>query len=95
MNSKFQIFFRCNSWKDREHTPGVYKDWFDGEKFREYQEWMNDDSYDLSLCLMVNLDWWQPYKRTVYSLGGIYTSVLNLPREIRQKLENIFTLGTV
>jgi hypothetical protein len=42
---------------------------------------------------MINIDWWQKFKRTVHSLGGIYSSILNLPRDIRQKLDNIFTLG--
>ena len=29
----------------------------------------------------------------VASKGEIYATILNLPREIRQKVENIFTLG--
>ena len=29
----------------------------------------------------------------VASKGEIYATILNLPREIRQKAENIFTLG--
>ena len=54
---------------------------------------MSSEEYDLSICLVINIDWWQKFKRTVHSLGGIYAAVLNLPRAIRQKLENIFTLG--
>jgi hypothetical protein len=68
-------------------------DWFDCEKFRDEKEWLENDEYDMSIALLVNIDWWQPFQRMVHSMGGVYSSVLNLPREIRQKLENIFTIG--
>ena len=89
------IYFvvRCNQWKDRDESDKL-RDWFDGTQFlEEYKEWVSSEEYDLSICLVINIDWWQKFKRTVHSLGGIYAAVLNLPRAIRQKLENIFTLG--
>ena len=37
----------------------------------------------------MNVDWFEPYERGVYSVGVIYLIIQNLPREERYKLENI------
>jgi hypothetical protein len=37
---------------------------------------------DSHLGLMLNLDWFQPYDGTVYSIGIIYAAICNLPRDI-------------
>ena len=42
---------------------------------------------------MLNLDWFQPYDGTIYSIGVIYAAICNLPRDIRFKRENLLTLG--
>ena len=42
---------------------------------------------------MLNLDWFQPYDGTIYSIGIIYASICNLPHDIRFKRENLLTLG--
>ena len=83
---------RTMHWLERDRSD-AYRDLFDGSQFSEHRDWIRDKAFDLSLCLMINIDWWQKFKRTVHSLGGIYSSILNLPRDIRQKLDNIFTLG--
>ena len=46
-------------------------------------------------CYMVtlNVDWFQPFTHTQYSLGAIYLTVQNLPREIRYKEENVILVG--
>lgn len=44
---------------------------------------------------MLNVDWFQPFKHTNYSVGAIYLSVLNLPREERFKRENIMLIGII
>jgi hypothetical protein len=41
----------------------------------------------------LNLNWFQPYDGTMYSIGVIYIVICNLPRNIRFKRENILTLG--
>ena len=38
-----------------------------------------------SLGLMLNLDWFQPFKHRKYSIGVIYLAIMNLPRAIRFK----------
>ena len=80
-------------WRDRQRVEGVYSDWFDGKRFEEEKEWLSDERNDLNIVLLTNVDWWQVFQRTVHSMGAIYASILNLPRELRQQLENIMTLG--
>src|SRR5271167_318997 len=48
---------------------------------------------DSHLGIMINLDWFQPFKLSVYSCGAIYGVICNLPREVRFKKKNILTLG--
>ena len=39
------------------------------------------------------MDWFQPFQRDVYSVGAIYLTIQNLPRNIRCKPENILLVG--
>lgn len=41
----------------------------------------------------MNVDWFNPYKHTQYSAGAIYLVVMNLPRKLRYKFENILLPG--
>ena len=51
---------------------------------------------ETSLALQLNLDWFQPFtRRNNISVGAIYLSILNLPREDRYKLENVILLGII
>lgn len=45
--------------------------------------------------LLLNVDWLQPYKHVEYSVGVIYLVILNLPRSIRYKRENIILYGVI
>ena len=48
-----------------------------------------------SIAFMLNIDWFQPYKHRVYSIGVIYLAIMNLPRAIRFKRENIILVGLI
>ena len=68
---------------------------YDGKIWREFQ---NVDgrpflSQPGALALMMNVDWFQVYSNSPYSVGVIYFSVLNLPRTERFKKENIIVSG--
>lgn len=45
--------------------------------------------------IMLNVDWFQPFKNTNYSVGAIYLTILNLPRSQRFKKENIILVGLI
>src|ERR1700722_10100000 len=51
------------------------------------------DVADSHLRLMLNIDWFQPYDGTIYSIGVIYAAICNLPRDIHFKRKNLLTLG--
>lgn len=43
----------------------------------------------------IMVDWFQPFKFSNYSVGAVYLSVLNLPREERFKRNNIILVGII
>ena len=49
-------------------------------------------SYRRNLALMMNVDWFQPFKHSPYSVGVIYLAVMNLPRAERFKRRNIIVV---
>ena len=48
-----------------------------------------------SLGVMLNVDWFQPYKHTNHSCGVIYLVPMNRPREERFKPENVIIVGII
>ena len=48
-----------------------------------------------NLALMLNMDFFQPYKHVQYSLGALYAVVMNLPRAERYKQENVILIGLI
>ena len=86
----------CEEWRSSYNTsPGVMKDVYDGKIWKEFQNYNGSSflSEPFSLELMINVDWFQPYKHTQYSVGAIYVTVLNLPRHLRNKTNNIILVG--
>lgn len=47
----------------------------------------------LNLGVLLNVDWFQPYKHSPYSVGVISVIILNLPPQERYKLENRIIIG--
>ena len=43
--------------------------------------------------LLLNINWFKPFKHSTYSVGVIFLVVLNLPRSIRFKRENVLLYG--
>ena len=58
---------------------------------------MEDHFYlnHITFGLMLNCNWFQPFHHTQYSIGVIYLVILNLPRTIRFKPENIIIVGII
>lgn len=83
----------CERWRLREQTmPGDYLgDIYDGQIWKQFRSDFLALPYSYLLCL--NVDWFQPYKHIQYSVGAIYVTVQNLPREERFKSENIILVG--
>lgn len=85
----------CNKWRTRTVKNNVLQDIYDGRLWDEFQ--VHDGlpflSCPLSFAFTINLDWFQPFKHSTYSIGAIYMTVLNLPRNLRNKQENVLLVG--
>ncbi len=48
-----------------------------------------------NFCLTLNVDWFQPFKRTTHSTGVMYLAIQNLPRKERFLSENVIVAGVI
>ena len=88
----------CEEWRHIQRKEDNYCDVYDGKIWQDFCNY--DGSPFLSepnnLALMLNMDFFQPYKHLKgYSVGGIYCIIMNLPREIRYKQENVLLIGLI
>lgn len=91
------FFNSCELWRARNAEVGVLSDVYDGQVWKDFQSFNNEPflSESGNYALMMNLDFFQPYKYVQYSLGAIYMTVLNLPRGVRNKQENVILVGLI
>ncbi|GBC25642.2 uncharacterized protein LOC110231456 [Rhizophagus irregularis DAOM 181602=DAOM 197198] len=93
-------------WANRSVNDRVLCDIYDGEIWKNFsnsgiivndesdeQRFFNKEHADDHLGIMINVDWFQPFERTIHSSGAIYGAICNLPRELRFKPENMLILG--
>ena len=67
-------------------------DVYDGKLWKDWKPYLDIPG---NLLLMLNVDWFKPFKHSPYSVGVIYLVILNLPRMMRFKPENIIIVGTI
>ena len=68
---------------------------YDGAIWQERYQENHSIASPPNLSLMMNIDWFNPYEETQYSVGAIYLLVQNLPRYERFKLKNIILVGLI
>lgn len=89
----------CDHWRKRtdEVPAGILADVYDGEVWKDFnsEKYSNFLSRPGNLLLSLNVDWFQPFRRTKYSVGVMYLVILNLPRDERYKIENIILSGII
>ena len=90
----------CEDWRKRCTTSSQFLsmfDVYDGQVWHDF----TCDKYGKFLhnpfcyLLTMNVDWFQPFTHTEYSIGAIYLTVQNLPRHLRYKEENIILIGII
>ena len=89
---------KLNSWRTRPMLPNGYmKDIFDGQIWKEFmsEQCSNFLQQPMNLLLMLNVDWFQPYKHVAYSVGVIYLTIQNLPRHERFLKHNLIICGVI
>ena len=76
----------CELWRSRQIDEGVLSDVYDGKVWSDFQSYGGQPflSEPGNFALMLNMDFFQPYKHVQYSVGAIYMTILNPPRGIRQ-----------
>jgi len=85
----------CQEWRKRKPGPGLYRDVYDGKVWKQQEEEGYFDASPYRFALMLNIDWFKPFKHRKYSVGAMYLTVLNLPREERFRKENMLLVGVI
>lgn len=91
------FFSDCEAWRHRNED-GMLHDVYDGRVWKEFMNYKGTKpflSQPGNFALIMNMDFFQPYKHVQYSVGAIYLNVLNLSRDIRYKQENTILLGLI
>ena len=78
-------------------TCNFLSDICDGEIYRNFKDNYGDLFFHdkCNIGFMLNVDWFNPFKNSEYSLGAIYIVILNIAREYRFKWENVILLGLI
>ena len=98
--SRKDFWFKCNLWKrDRDfHSAAeILTDVFDGKVWCEFLFVGGEPllAGERSLGVMLNVDWFQPFKLARYSVGVVYLVIMSLPRNERFKVENVIVVGII
>ena len=82
---------------DDIHDQTVLFDIDDGPVYKSRLAMLNSRKCLDQICLVlnVNVDWFQPYKRVQHSVGAIYASISNLPRQVRYQMENMLLVSVI
>lgn len=92
------FYERCKEWR-REFVRNCshLSDMYCGRVWNEFLQFNGQPFLSASnnIALMLNIDWFQPFKHRVYSIGVIYLAIINLPRAVRFKRENIILVGLI
>jgi len=75
----------------------VLADIYDGRVWKQFLNYNGKPflSQKYNLGLMLDCDWFKPYDHSSYSVGVFYLVILNLPRAIRFKPENVPIAGII
>ena len=87
----------CELWRKRTMPDGYLADVYDGRVWKKFLNVNGRDFLNVpyNLAFMLNIDWFEPFQHSPYSVGVIYLALLNLPRSLRFKWENIFVVGII
>ena len=86
---------KCELWRERDVPHGFLADVFDGHVWKEWQ-YVNGKAFlavSRNYAFMFNVDWFQPFKHSSYSVSALYMVLMNLSRSERFKLENVILVG--
>ena len=75
----------------------MYTDIYDGMIWEKFQSIHGEPFLEAPnyLGLILNIDWFNPFKHVQYSVGVLYLVIANLPRSERYKIENVIIVGVL
>ena len=82
----------CELWRLRSVPQNTLCDIYDGQVWKDFQ-FVSGTPFlaaPHNLGLMLNIDWFTPFKHSPYSVGAIYMVITNLPRSERFKKRMYF-----
>ena len=88
----------CEEWRNQLQNEETLSDVYDGQTWKDFQSYNGKEflSAPGNYGLMLNFDFFQPTKHSKdYSVGVLYPVLLNLPRHLRFKWENVIVVGIV
>ena len=86
-----------SEWRTREIPSDVMCDMYDGNLWKSFLT-IDEEDFLLdryTIALLLNTDWFQPYKHIEYSAGAIYIAIINFPRKMRYLKENVLLIGVI
>ena len=88
---------KCEEWRNRSISTGYVADVYDGAMWRRFNSAEMNEFLSSPYCYLMtlNVDWFQPFEHGIYSVGAVYLTLQNLPRNERYKTENIILIGIV
>ena len=89
---------KCEEWRTSIVDPNLYTDVYSGKVWKEFLCYNGQQflSQPYNFALMMNMDFFQSsYKHVNYSIGAVYLSILNLPRTLRYKQENVILVSLI
>ena len=90
---------KIEHWRTRVPISGVLTDIYDGTMWRDEYQYDSNGRALLAaahtLCFMLHVDWVSPFEYSNYSVGIVFLVILNLPRELRFKVENVILIGVI
>ena len=80
MVKKDDFVSKCEKWRTHVTSDQTFCDVYDSQVWQNFNsvEGMNFLTSHFYLLTM-NVDWFEPFERGIYSVGAIYLSVQNLP----------------
>ena len=92
-----EFFRKCEAWRCRSISNQLFADVYDGQIWKDfmYCDGRPFLAFPNNFMLSLNVDWFQPFKRTTYSCGAIYMAIQNLPRSERFLSDNIILVGVI
>ena len=86
----------CEQWRTRPNFAqhGYVSDVYDGGVWQSFLE-SGFLKAPFNYLLTLNVDWFQPFEHSIYSIGAIYLTIQNLPRVIRNHPDNILLVGLI